>query len=179
MKKFYLIATSILIAISTLVAIPASSAAEKGWRYWGYSQAAPGATTWTSAMTGPTVVMANGAVEGWVFTFSGGSVTNAAPPRVKPSFAKICGKTAAIEGSKRVALVVDFGKRVLTPKGEKVQKTITTCVNAAKEATGFDVLAAVVNVRTSAGGFVCAFNGYPAKECGAEISTPKSLIPKK
>lgn len=163
--------------LSTLVSIPASSAAEKGWRYWGYSQTAPGATTWSAAMTGPTVVMADGAVEGWLFTFSGGSI-QAAQSRVKPSFAKICGKTAAIEGSKRVALVVDFGKRVLTPKGEKVQKTITTCVNAAKEATGFDVLAAVVKVRTSAGGFVCAFNGYPAKECGAEISTPRSLKPK-
>ncbi len=178
MKKFYLITTSLLIAISTLVAIPASSAAEKGWRYWGYFQAAPSASVWTSAMTGPTVQMADGSVEGWVFTFSGGLVTNAAQPRVKPSFAKICGKTAAIAGTKRVALVVDFGRRVLTPKGEKVQKTITTCVSVPKEAIGFDVLGAVVKVRTSAGGFVCGFNGYPAKECGTEISTPKSLLPK-
>ncbi len=167
------------MVVSTLVAIPASSAAEKGWRYWGYFQAAPSANVWSEAMTGPTVPMADGSVEGWVFTFSGGSVTQAAQPRVKPSFAKICGKTAAIEGSKQVALVVDFGRRVLTPKGEKVQKTITKCVNVAKASTGFDVLGAVVKVRTSAGGFVCGFNGYPAKECGVEISTPTSLIPKK
>ncbi len=179
MKKFYLIATSILIAISTLATIPASSAAEKGWRYWGYFQATPSASAWTSAMTGPTVEMADGSVEGWVFTFSGGSVTNAAQPSVKPSFAKICGRTKAIAGTKRVALVVDFGPKVLAPKGEKVQKTITTCVNVAKESTGFDVLGMALKVRTSAGGFVCGFNGYPAKECGTEISTPKSLIPKK
>ena len=49
----------------TALSIPQAQGADTGWRYWGYFQAAPGATAWTPAMTGPTVDVADGAVEGW------------------------------------------------------------------------------------------------------------------
>jgi hypothetical protein len=32
-----------------------------------------------------------------------------------------------------------------------------------------------IKVRAAKSGLICGLNGYPAKECGAEIATPASL----
>lgn len=71
MKKKFTAMAIIAIVITT---ITPAHAADTGYRYWGYFQAAPKATTWTPAMTGPTVDVADGAVEGWAFTFSSEAV---------------------------------------------------------------------------------------------------------
>lgn len=174
-KSFSL--TLVILATSILFA-PAATAAEKGWRYWGYFQAAPGKTTWTAAMTGPTVDIADGAVEGWSFVFSSNDVPSVAP-KVLPNFASICGKTKSDPDTKRIALVVEFGSKAYAPKGEKIAKTITRCVRTAKDSQGIDVLGQVVKIRAASSGLICALNGYPAKECGVEIQTPTSLVAKK
>ena len=80
MKKstYVTIAISISLALSQVITMPAANAASKGWRYWGYFQAAPGSTEWKAAMTGPTVDIEDGAVEGWSFVFSSDDVPSAA-----------------------------------------------------------------------------------------------------
>jgi hypothetical protein len=176
MKKATLIATLFATLLSQTL-IPSANAASKGWRYWGYYQAAPKATVWKAAMTGPTVDIADGSVEGWIFTFSSDDIPST-PPSVKPNFASICGKTKAQAGLKRIGLVIDFGGKAYAPKGEKVQKTIVRCVLTSKDSQGIDVLAQEINVRQADSGLICGFNNYPAKECGVEISTPTSLIKK-
>jgi hypothetical protein len=163
-----------IIAAAQLAPISPASAADKGWRYWGYYQAAPGATKWTAAMTGPTVDIEDGAVEGWSFVFSSDDIPST-PPMVKPNFAAICGKVKADKDTKRIALVIDFGAKAYAPKGEKIQKTITTCVRTAKTSQGIDVLGMAVKVRAAKSGLICGLNGYPAKECGLEIPTPAAL----
>jgi len=159
---------------SQLIPVASASAADKGWRYWGYYQAAPGATKWTAAMTGPTVDIEDGAVEGWSFVFSSEDIPST-PPSVKPNFASICGKTKADKDTKRIGLVIDFGSQAYAPKGEKVKKTITTCVRTAKTSQGIDVLGMAIKVRAAKSGLICGLNGYPAKECGLEIATPAAL----
>ena len=156
------------------IPVASASAADKGWRYWGYYQAAPGATKWTAAMTGPTVDIEDGAVEGWSFVFSSEDIPST-PPSVKPNFASICGKTKADKDTKRIGLVIDFGSQAYAPKGEKVKKTITTCVRTAKTSQGIDVLGMAIKVRAAKSGLICGLNGYPAKECGLEIATPAAL----
>jgi len=141
-----LISLSLLI-ITSSISIPSSNAAT-GYRYWGYFQAAPGASTWKAAMTGPTVDIADGAVEGWSFVFGSDDIPSLAP-RVMPSFSKICGKTKADKDTKRIGLVIDFGSSAWAPKGEKVRKTITTCVRTAKDSQGIDVLGQVVENKSS------------------------------
>ena len=163
----------VILAAQLLTTTPAS-AAGKGWRYWGYYQAAPGATKWTAAMTGPTVDVQDGAVEGWSFVFSSDDIPSIAP-KIKPSFSAICGTTKADKDTKRVALVVDFGSKAYAPKGEKIPKTITTCVTTAKTSQGIDVLGMALKVRAAKSGLICGLNGFPAKECGVEIPTPASL----
>jgi hypothetical protein len=170
----------LLILIFTLstIATPQSQAADTGWRYWGYFQAAPGATSWTAAMTGPTVTVEDGAVEGWAFTFSNEAIPDAKSPKVSPSFSKICGKTKAVAGKKRIGVMIDFGSSVLRPKGESTPRLIQRCIVAEKSALGIDVLGQVVKVRAQGSGFICGLNGYPAKECGVEMKTPKALVKK-
>lgn len=171
------IALAIILISSQLLAIPASNAATKGWRYWGYFQAAPGSSTWKAAMTGPTVDIEDGAVEGWSFVFSSDDVPSVAP-KTKPSFSSICGKTKADSDTKRIALVIEFGSAAYAPKGEKVAKPIIRCVTTAKSSQGIDVLAQVTKVRSASSGLICGINGYPKKECGVEIETPAVLLKK-
>ena len=165
-----------IILFSTFITPPAQ-AAEKGYRYWGYFQTAPGKTAWTAAMTGPTVDIADGSVEGWSFVFSSNDIPSV-EPRVKPDFKKICAGVKADKDTKRIGLVIDFGSSAYSPKGEKVKKTITTCVRVAKESQGIDVLGQVTKIRAAGSGLICGLAGYPAKECGVEIATPKALIKK-
>ena len=175
--KFKALLISLLILATSVLFIPQSQAAGKGWRYWGYFQAAPGATKWTAAMTGPTVDIADGSVEGWSFVFSSDDIPSVLP-RVKPDFKSICAGVKADKDTKRIGLVIDFGSSAYAPKGEKVRKTITTCVRTAKESQGIDVLGQVTKIRAAGSGLICGLAGYPAKECGVEIATPKALIKK-
>ena len=168
-----------LAFVFLLMPAPSAQAAETGWRYWGYFQAAPGEASWTAAMTGPTVNVADGSVEGWAFTFSNEAIPNAKTPKVAPSFAKICGKTKPVAGKKRIAVMVDFGSAVLRPKGESTPRLIQRCVVAENSALGVDVLGQAVRIRAQGSGFICGLNGYPAKECGVEMRTPKGYVQKK
>ena len=167
----FLISSSVFLA-------PQADAASKGWRYWGYFQAAPGAHAWTAAMTGPTVEVKDGAVEGWSFVFSSDDVPSMSP-KTKANFASICAGVKADPDTKRIGLVIEFGSPAWAPKSEKVRKTITTCVRTAKTSLGIDVLGQVVKVRAASSGLICGLAGFPAKECGVEIATPKTLLTKK
>lgn len=175
-KKYslYIAVTALLLSLTT----PAQ-AADTGYRYWGYFQAAPKETAWTSAMTGPTVNVADGAVEGWAFTFSGDAIPDASSPSVLPDFQKLCRKTRPVSGKKRIGIVIDFGPSYLAPSGEKVLKTVKRCIVIDKKAQGIDVLGRVVRVRADKSGLICGLAGYPRKECGVEIPTPAELSAKK
>ena len=170
------------ISLFSLSAVTPASAAtpknEKGWRYWGYFQAAPGANSWSYAQAGPAATVAKeGSVEGWRFSFSSDTVDTGSPT-LKPNFKATCAGIKVQSGFVRVAVVVDFGPRAIAPKGESVQQTIRQCAVVKTGSNGFEVLKQVVPIRTDASGFVCGLNNYPAKECSTEIQTPKSLARK-
>ena len=74
--------------------------------------------------------------------------------------------------------MVDFGSSVLRPKGESTPRLIQKCIVADKAALGIEVLGQAVKVRAEGSGFICGLNGYPAKECGVEIKTPKGYLKK-
>ncbi len=165
--------------IATALLTPSAQAADKGYRYWGYFQSAPGQTSWTMAQTGPTTIVADGSVEGWAFTFSSDSVPDAATPRVAPNFSRICGTTKIpTAGKKRVGIVVDFGSIFLKPKGETLPRSFSKCLVLDKKAIGSDVVYAVAKIRASSSGFICGLNGYPSNECGVEVNTPAALTKK-
>ena len=173
-RKISSVISLALILTTSFAFVSPADAAGKGWRYWGYYQVAPGAKTWTAAMTGPTVDVQDGAVEGWSFVFDASDVPTTAPSR-KPDFASICQRVKADKNLKRIALVVDFGRSAYAPKGEKVPVSFTRCVQIAKSAQGIDVLGKAVKIRAADSGLICGLNGYPAKECGVEIPTPRAF----
>jgi hypothetical protein len=50
-RKFTPTLFVLALVAAQIIPVASANAAEKGWRYWGYYQAAPGATKWTAAMT--------------------------------------------------------------------------------------------------------------------------------
>ena len=165
---------SLSLLISTLFTslfIAPAARAETGYRYWGYFQAASGATSWTAAMTGPSTKLKDGDVEGWTFTASSNDIP-ATAPMMDPDFASLCGDVSQVAGKIRVGLVVDFGGAEIAPEGETPKEFISDCVVVAEGSTGLDVLSSALEVRSDKSGLICGIAGYPAQECGVEITMP-------
>lgn len=108
-----------MLALSIIA--PQTAQAEKGYRYWGYFQAAAGASNWTAAMTGPTTILKDGDVEGWTFTASSNDIP-ATEPMAPPEFASLCDGVAEVTGKIRVGIVVDFGGAEVAPSGRFLKK---------------------------------------------------------
>lgn len=164
-----LISLSLLI-ITSSISIPSSNAAT-GYRYWGYFQAQGGATSWTAAMTGPSVEVKDGDVEGWTFVFSNNDIP-AIAPMMDPDFATLCDGIPETAGKVRVGLVVDFGDGNIAPSGETPMEFFSDCVVVPTGSVGLDVLKSALDVRAGESGLICGIAGYPAQECGAEIEAP-------
>ena len=164
-----LISFSLLI-ITSSISIPSSNAAT-GYRYWGYFQAQGGATSWTAAMTGPSVEVKDGDVEGWTFVFSNNDIP-AIEPMMDPDFATLCDGIPETAGKVRVGLVVDFGDGNIAPSGETPMEFFSDCVVVPTGSVGLDVLKSALDVRAGESGLICGIAGYPAQECGAEIEAP-------
>jgi hypothetical protein len=159
-----------LLIFSSSFSLPSSSAAT-GYRYWGYFQAQGGASTWTAAMTGPSVEVKDGDVEGWIFVFSNNDIP-AVAPMMDPDFATLCDGVPETSGKARVGLVVDFGDGKIAPAGETPREFFSDCVVVPQGSIGLDVLKSVLDVRAGDSGLICGIAGYPAQECGAEIDAP-------
>lgn len=156
------VAAAVTCALVALLAAPAQAAA---YRYWTYWQSAPGDPTWAFSNQGAgTTVPPDGAIEAWSFAISTESAARDAAPGMAPDFAAICSGTQSTEGSKRVALVIDPGPAGIAPEGEEPFEPVTECVVADVDATGYEIMRSVVQVRTD-NGLVCALDGYPATEC--------------
>jgi len=160
----------LLLIITSSISIPSSNAAT-GYRYWGYFQAQGGATSWTAAMTGPSVEVKDGDVEGWTFVFSNNDIP-AIAPMMDPDFATLCDGIPETAGKVRVGLVVDFGDANIAPSGETPMEFFSDCVVVPTGSVGLDVLKSALDVRAGDSGLICGIAGYPAQECGAEIEAP-------
>ena len=171
-KSTHYIFTTLAMCLSILaMSISTTANAAPGYRYWGYFQAAPDANTWTAAMTGPSVKLEDGAVEGWAFVFSNSDIP-AVEPMMDPDFAALCGETPQTAGKIRVGLVVDFGSGSIAPEGETPLEFFSDCVVVPEGSIGLDVLQSALEVRAGDSGLICGIAGYPANECGAEIEAP-------
>lgn len=172
-------ALALAAAALALVATPAQASA---FRYWAYWQAPAGSLTWTFATQGPgTSIPADGDVEGWAYAVSTESGDPDDAPATAPEFAAICDDTPAEANSKRVALVIDTGSAAIAPAGQMPPSPTQTCVVAPTDATGYDILRSVVEVRIE-NGLVCGIDGYPTGECApvlddAEASALLSQAP--
>lgn len=157
-----------LVALAALcLGVPAAAGASAGpaYRFWGYYQAVDG--EWQFAQTGPDATNPeDGSVEGWRFATAGPDDPRF--PRALPTFDDVCGATEPEPGSKRVAVVIDYGRDVDGPEGAEPPSPRAECAVVPEDASGNDVLAAVAEVRSEQG-LTCALDGYPATGCGDPV----------
>ncbi|MEU9480644.1 SCO2322 family protein [Streptomyces sp. NPDC048191] len=162
-------AASLLLASLTLLA-GAGPAHATGYRYWSFWERTDG--HWTYATQGPSTARPDdGAVEGFRFAVSEDSA-DASRPRGAADFRTVCAGTPAKPGTKRVALVLDFGTPADAPSGETPPAGRTACARVTADATSADALAAVAPpLRYDTNALLCAIAGYPKKGCGEQVST--------
>ncbi|MFE1528542.1 SCO2322 family protein [Streptomyces rochei] len=147
----------------------AGQAQAAGYRYWSFWDR--DGDTWVYATQGPSLARpSDGDVQGFRFAVSADS-QDAARPRGTADFASICAKTPAKEGTKRVALVLDFGTASDAPSGETPPAARTACAQVSPDATTADALAAVADpLRYDNSALLCAIAGYPKSGCGEQVA---------
>ena len=164
LRKFGKVGAATLALL--IAAAPAAQAQAQTYRFWSYWTAEDG--SWAYASSGPaTHQPADGSVEGWRFTVSDGN-SPGEQPRKAPSFDKVCAGTAPKSGTKRVAVVIDYGTANDAPTGTDPQPARTACAQVQAEATALQVLAAVAKHQVDSSGLVCAIDGYPPGACGGQ-----------
>ena len=170
--------TTLVLALLLLVLGGAGQAQAVGYRYWSFWDLS--GSTWTYATQGPSTARpSDGDVQGFRFSVSADS-KDSAKPRGNADFAAICATTPAADGTKRVALVIDFGTTADAPSGETPPRPRTACARVPSDATSADALAAVAKpLRYDTNALLCAIAGYPAAGCGEQVSahTPTSSAP--
>ncbi|MFZ1287126.1 MAG: SCO2322 family protein, partial [Candidatus Phosphoribacter sp.] len=128
----------VVLTVLAALAGAAPQAQAASFQYWSYWQLSGAA--WTFAQkAADQIVPADGSVEGWRFAVADESSSRT--PRVTPTFAQLCGSTPAQAGSKRVGLVVDFGRLVDGDGTTAPPAVVARCAVVAPEATGAQVLA--------------------------------------
>ena len=170
-----LLAVTVAFGTGSSAAV-ASTAQSVLYRYWSYWTAS--ASTWSFASVGASHRVVDGSVEGWRFGIQGqGSLLLS--PRAEPSFAALCGGTAAPVGGIRVAVYVDYGLASSAPAGQAppAGSTGTCAVLATSPFTGYAALASVTGLPRTDNGLVCAISGYPSGECAPIVPAPGSGSP--
>ncbi|MFE2311553.1 SCO2322 family protein, partial [Streptomyces sp. NPDC059411] len=107
--------TPLLVGLGlVLTLLAASPALASTYRYWSFWDGSGG--QWKYATQGPSSARpADGSVQGFHFVVSKDAADQAAPPRTGPDFAAVCSATPAVDGKKRVAVVIDFGSPADAP----------------------------------------------------------------
>ncbi|WP_202501514.1 SCO2322 family protein [Streptomyces sp. SID5785] len=158
---------ALLVALLGLAVAPAQAA---GYRYWSFWER--DGSAWTYATAGPSQTRpSDGDVQGFRFAVSADS-EDATQPRGTADFAAICEDTPAKSGTKRVALVIDFGTAKDAPRaGDTPPKARQECARVGEDATSADALAAVATpLRYNSNALLCAIAGYPSTGCGEQVS---------
>ena len=144
---------TLLSALVSTVALAAPAHAADSYRFWGYYQLTNGA--WAFSQKGP--------------RFALGDTSTPRLPRAVVTFDQACGSTPAVSGSKRVGVVVDFGRAAdAREQGATVPAPYATCVTVPTAATGAQVLAAAAKPRVEKA-MVCGIDGYPASGCSDTV----------
>ncbi|MEU4068138.1 SCO2322 family protein [Streptomyces wedmorensis] len=168
-------------ALLTLTAVAAAPAQAAGYRYWSFWESS-GGKPWAYATQGPaTARPADGDAIGFRFALSQGT-SDTSQPSAAADFAGICGGVEKKDGSKRIAVVVDFGGPLDAPSGETppAKPIKVGCAEVRDDATGAEALAAVAKpLRYDSAAMLCGIAGYPARGCGEQVDerAPASAAP--
>jgi hypothetical protein len=171
-------AVLLLLAALLLVAGAGQAAQAAGYRYWSFWER--DGDRWVYAAQGPSTARpADGDVQGFRFAVSEDS-PDAARPRGRAGFTEICARTPARDGTKRVALILDFGTPADAPEGETPPAARTACARVSPDATTAEALAAVAKpLRYDTNALLCAISGYPERGCGEQVAGKRKPAPER
>lgn len=160
----------VLVLCAVLGAAPAQ--AVDGYRYWSFWQRGGDRGGWTYAVQGPSSARpGDGDTIGFRFAVSEDS-DDATRPRGTADFAAVCAGTPAKGGTKRVAVVLDFGTAADAPDHRTPPAPRTECARVGEDATAGEALAAVAKpLRYNSAALLCAIAGYPESGCGEKVSS--------
>ncbi|MFF0158075.1 SCO2322 family protein [Streptomyces sp. NPDC005263] len=166
-------AVTLFVTVLFLLVGAVGQAQAAGYRYWSFWDR--DGDRWTYATQGPSTARpSDGDVQGFRFAVSEDS-GDAAQPRTAADFGTICAHSPARDGSKRVALVIDFGTRTDAPSGESPPPRRTACAVVSPDATTAEALASVAKpLRYDTGALLCAIAGYPRTGCGEQVATGRT-----
>ncbi|MFC5143965.1 SCO2322 family protein [Streptomyces aureoversilis] len=164
------------LAAVLLTLLGTAPAQASGYRYWSFWQGSGG--QWAYATQGPaTARPGDGEAVGFRFAVSADS-SDAAKPRAAAGFAAVCDGTPAKDGTKRVAVVLDFGTAADAPKGETPPAARSACAQVGEDATAGEALAAVAKpLRYDSSALLCAIAGYPRTGCGEQVGGARKDSP--
>ncbi|MFD7504735.1 SCO2322 family protein [Streptomyces sp. NPDC059850] len=166
-----LVALLAVLALLALLAVAAPAHAE-GYRYWSFWQRGGDGGGWTYASEGPSAARpGDGDMIGFRFAVSEDS-RDAARPRGTARFGAVCTPdTPAKGGTKRIAVVLDFGTPQDAPDGRTPPKPRTACARVGEDATAGEALATVAKpLRYNSSALLCAIAGYPKSGCGEAVT---------
>lgn len=168
MSRTIIVRLAVVAGLVLAVLLPGAAAQATAYRYWGYFSLQ--GDTWKFATKGPGQASpADGSIEGWRYAV--GTTGDTRTPRAKPTFQQICAHTKATSGTKRVAVVIDYGRPADYARPDaKPAEPVGACAQVAAAATGMEVLGAVADVRQK-GGLVCAVDGSPSSGCGDAVKS--------
>ncbi|SEB80743.1 hypothetical protein SAMN04490356_1756 [Streptomyces melanosporofaciens] len=160
----------VLVLFAMFGAAPAQAA--DGYRYWSFWQRGGDGGGWTYAVQGPSSTRpGDGDVIGFRFAVSEDS-DDATRPRGTAGFTAVCADTPAKDGTKRVAVVLDFGTAADAPDHRTPPAPRTKCAQVGEDATAGEALAAVAKpLRYNSAALLCAIAGYPESGCGDKVAT--------
>ncbi|GGS94626.1 SCO2322 family protein [Streptomyces chromofuscus] len=158
-----------LLLAAPFLLLNTGQAQAAGYRYWSFWEL--DGKAWTYATQGPSTARpVDGSVQGFRFAVSVDS-QDASRPRGTADFTAICAGTPARDGTKRVALVIDFGTASEAPSGETPPRARTACAQVSPDATTAEALAAVAKpLRYDTNALLCAIAGYPERGCGEQVT---------
>jgi len=158
------LAAGIGAIVALTVALMPAPAAATTYRYWSYWT---GGDTWSYSARGPGFrTPEDRGVEGWRFVVSTGDGSQATAPAGPSDYEQLCpSSTQPDAGSKRVAVVLDFGPSGIAPVGESPPEPSVSCLTVPASDTGLQVLQRAAELRFHTSGLICGIAGYPAREC--------------
>jgi hypothetical protein len=169
---------TLFLAGFTVIAGSGSASAADVYRYWVYFQVEDGKYVSSDEGFG-TTVPADGSIVAYRYA-APAEYPSTNLPRAdlgEVTFDKVCADTDAVDGKKRVAVIIDYGVEA-DAEGADVPDPEAACALVDEKATGAQTLASVDDVRqkkSSFGPLLCAIDGYPATGCAdvkADAATP-------
>ena len=162
------LAASLLTLIAVgfgVVGLAAPAQAEDPYAYWLYYTVEDGAFVYQETEGPGTFVPEDGGIE--AFRYASALYPPTQAPRAdltEVTFEAVCGDTEAVDGKKRVAVLIDYGLDGDAPgdADEDAPDPRAECAAVPVDATGYQTLSAVAEIRTDADGGVCGVDGYPA-----------------